>query len=287
MDFWSMLGAALTLIAFIFVMARISRITRDNPERTQDLFRFKRITDDGFIELPEGLYRAMLEVEPINMYLKTPEEQQIIWSHFRDMLNSLHTSMTILVQSRHKDIKSYVSNLREMADTMPTENLKKFSHELSDYLEQEIMDKHVKDHRYYIILEVNPNIRESSFEIESELVDEIVSSFQKTIPPHEAEDLAKQELTDAMAVVASYLNALGMTVYRMDKTAILEMAYSALNRDLAPVTDFNGIIEASSIQTTSLTKTVIENQKEHKEVRNNVQIPQKSQERVQKAVSGK
>ena len=35
---------------------------------------------------------------------------------------------------------------------------------------------------------------------------------------------------------------MGLNVYAMDKYAVLEMAYSALNRDLAPVMDFGRLL---------------------------------------------
>lgn len=265
MGIGSIIGLAVTTIVFIFVMKKLNSSKSDEKaDRTQDVIRFKRITDDGFIELHNGVYRAMLEVEPVNMYLKTPEEQRIIWSQFRNMLNSLHTPINILVQSRHKDIKGYVNNLRESArDIADYPKLRQFGNELASYLENEISEKYIKDHRYYIVIEVNPNIRDSEIDIPTEALSDLVSSFQKTLDPEEAEDVARQELIDTMAVIASYLSGMGLSVYRMDKDAVLEMAYSALNRDLAPVADYSGIVYSSSIHTRSVTKEMIDNNEEY------------------------
>lgn len=262
MSIWNIVGLIITVVIFIFVTYKLNRIQHDSFDRTQDLLRFKKISDDGIIELPEGIYRAVLEVEPVNMYLKTPDEQLRIWMQFRNMLNSIHIPITILVQSRHKDIKEYISELKESSKGMVTEELQRFGFELADYLETEISEKHVKDHRYYIVLEVNPHLRETDFEVPSEAVSQLMSSFQKPLSPEEAESLARQELQDHIAIIVAYLRGMGISVYRMDKNAVLEMAYSALNRDLAPVTDFSSIIYSSSIHTVSLTKEIIEKEKQ-------------------------
>ena len=245
MDIVSIIGLIVTVVIFIFVMRKLNSGKKDEKvDRTQDVLNFERITDDGFIELPNGIYRAMLEVEPVNMYLKTPEEQKTTWMQFRNMLNSIHTPINILVQSRHKDIKSYVSNLRESSQEMEQEALRRFGDELATYLENEITEKYIKDHRYYIVLEMDPNIRDTEIDVPSESLGKLVSGFQKPLSKDEAEDVAIQELTDTMAIIASYLNGMGLNVFRMSKDAVLEMSYSALNRDLAPVADYAGIVHS-------------------------------------------
>ena len=259
MDIVSIIGLTVTVVIFIFVMKKLNSGQKENEaDRTQDVLKFKRITDDGFIELHNGIYRAMLEVEPVNMYLKTPDEQKTTWIQFCNMLNSIHSPINILVQSRHKDIKAYVNDLRESSRQMEQEPLRKFGDELATYLENEITEKCIKDHRYYIILEMDPNVRDMEVDIPSESLTDFVSGFQKPLSKDEAEDVAIQELTDTMAVIASYLNGMGLNVFRMSKDAILEMSYSALNRDLAPVADYAGIVHSSSIHTNSLTKKVLE-----------------------------
>lgn len=263
MNIWNALGLVITAVAFVVVMKKLSPPKpTQSAQRTQDIFNFSSISDDGFIKMPNGIYRAMLEVEPVNMYLKTPEEQAVIWMQFRNMLNSIHVPITILVQSRHKDIKSYVAGIRQNAQNITLPGLSKFGYELASYLEEEIVEKYVKDHRYYVMLEIDPNIQDTELDIPSEAVTQLVTSFKKPLSPDEAEDVARQELMDNMAIIASMLNDIGLTVYRLDKNAILEMSYSALNRDLAPVADFGGIIHASSIQTHSLTKQLIDQDKE-------------------------
>jgi len=264
MNIWNVIGLIFTLTAFIAVMYVLNKSQYIKKERAQDLFQFKKIFDDGLIELHNGKYRRMLEVEPINMYLKTPEEQELIWMQFRNMLNAISIPITILVQSRHKDIKPYVAELRDSASNLPTAPLVKYGLELAEYLENEVTEEQIKDHRYYIILEADPNIKEGNIDIPNETVSKLVRSFQKPLSKEEAEDVARQELADHINIIASFLSGIGLNVYTMDKNAVLEMSYSALNRDLAPVADYEGIVLSSSIYTSSLTKEVINQSEENK-----------------------
>lgn len=292
MSIWNIVGLIFTLSAFIAVMYILNKNQHVKKERSQDLFQFKRIFDDGLIELHDGKYRKMIEVEPVNMYLKTPQEQELTWIQFRNMFNSISIPATILVQSRHKDIKSYVANLRESAKKLPTAPLIEYGYELADYLMNEVTEELIKDHRYYIVLEVDPNIREGNIEIPNETISKLAKNFQKPLSAQEAEDLARQELTDHINIVASYLTGMGLNVYKMDKNAVLEMSYSALNRDLAPIADFEGIVLSSSIYTNSLTEELIN--KLHEEEKNNLvevgkSVPEYEQEKyseIKEKVSG-
>lgn len=247
------------VIVFFVVMRKLNSLGYEaKMERSQDLFRFKHIENDGLIEMPDGTYRAMIEVEPTNMYLKAPEEQEVIWLQFRDMINSVQVTLTIMIQSRHKEIKTYTETLREEAKDASIPALEIFGEELADWLESHVSEENVKDHRYYTILEVDPHNQSGDLEIPNETVAQVARSFQRKISSKEAEDLARQELSDGIAIVSSYYTAMGLNVYRMDKNAILEMAYSAFNRDLSPVANYETIVESSGTQTFSYTKEAFE-----------------------------
>ncbi len=159
--------------------------------------------------------------------------------------------------------------------------LKQFGYELAAYLEGEIAEKNIKDHRYYIVLEIDPNIQDSELEIPSEAVNELVQSFRKPLAPEEAEDVAKRELMDNIGVIVSILTSMGFGVTRLGKSEILEMAYSALNRDLAPITDFKGFIAASSIQTVSETKLLIDGDREAKAKKRRGKVAKATQDKTE------
>jgi hypothetical protein len=257
MSFWNIIGLIFTISLFAFVLYLLNKGKHDKFEKTQDLLRFKNIDDDGLIELPEGVFRAMIEIDPVNMYLKSPNEQKIVWTQFRDMLNALHLPVTVTIQSRHKDIKAYVADLRESSKEMPTEQMQAYGYSLASYLESEILEKRVKDHRYYVALEIDPNTRQTELSIPNETLAKVASSLQKKMSYQEAKDLARQELHDNIGIIAHAFKAMGLEVYGMDKRAVLDAAYSALNRDLAPVADIHNAISLNNDRTVSLTMEVI------------------------------
>ena len=260
MSLWSILGLAATLVLFVFVMVKLNQLSHIPKERTQDLFTFKTITPDGIIEMHDGIYRAVLEIEPINMYLRSIDEQKIIWLQFREMLNALHIPITIIIQSRHKDIKPYAETMRIMSQKIPQPQLVEYGKMLADYIEAEVTTNKVKDRRYYIVLEVNPHEQQSELELPSEILEEVAGQFQKRLPPQEAWELAIQELHDAMNIIALYCKQMGLGVYRLNKNAVLEMSYSALNRDLAPVSNYSILPLSKNIHTKSITLEVIKNE---------------------------
>jgi hypothetical protein len=165
--------------------------------------------------------------------------------------------VTVTIQSRHKDIKAYVADLRESSKEMPTEQMQAYGYSLASYLESEILEKRVKDHRYYVALEIDPNTRQTELSIPNETLAKVASSLQKKMSYQEAKDLARQELHDNIGIIAHAFKAMGLEVYGMDKRAVLDAAYSALNRDLAPVADIHNAISLNNDRTVSLTMEVI------------------------------
>jgi hypothetical protein len=91
-----------------------------DAQATQDFVPVKEIRD-GIIVLNTGELRALVLVSPINLSLKTSEEQEAVFSQFMSFLNSLDFSTQIVVQSRRLDITPYLLTLekRYEAQTEP------------------------------------------------------------------------------------------------------------------------------------------------------------------------
>ena len=104
------IGMVATLGVAIFLLF-FNRKPQEEADSTQDLLRYKSISPDGIIELPDGLYRLVLEVEPINIALMNDAEQEAAWTTFREMINILTVNFYFCVQSRHMDLKEYMDNI--------------------------------------------------------------------------------------------------------------------------------------------------------------------------------
>jgi hypothetical protein len=87
---------------------------------TQDFVPVQEIRD-GIVVLTNGELRAMVLVNPINLSLKTTDEQAAVFSQFMGFLNSIDFSTQIVVQSRRLDITPYLLMLENkyQAQTEP------------------------------------------------------------------------------------------------------------------------------------------------------------------------
>src|SRR5438045_1345588 len=65
------------------------------------------------------MYRAVLEVTPINFLLKAEDEQEAIIERFRALIKSLTFPLQILVRNQCLDLTPYIQQL--LTGTEPTE----------------------------------------------------------------------------------------------------------------------------------------------------------------------
>lgn len=233
------IGMIATVAVAVFLLVR-NKKPQENPNTTQDLLRYKSISSEGIIELPDGLYRLVIEVEPCNVALMSGVEQETTWTSFREMLSTLTVNLYFCVQSRHLDLKYYMDHAEERARLMTAyPRIYAYHQRLIEFLERENIENSIKDHRHYLILEINPSELAGGLQVQNEALSALTSGLQqKSLSGEEARSVAKQELENAAMIAQGFLNRMGMESYRLNHTGVLEMSYAALNRDLAPVARF-------------------------------------------------
>jgi len=208
-------------------------------ETTQELLDYKDISPDGIIELPDNKYRLVIEVEPVNMALRSFEEQAAIWLGFKNMVNSINIPVTFLVQTRYLDLKDYLEGLRRFNSSRP-DNIKSMAEEHIEYLARKTEGKHLRDRRYFIILKVDPASAgvESGIQVDNQLLDMVVKNIpspqKSVISPAEIRKNAETELLEAASVIRGALDGIEIRSVQLDRKMVLEMLYQTFNRDLAP-----------------------------------------------------
>jgi len=68
---------------------------------------------DGILILPGNNYRAALEVSSLNFELKSEDEQDAIIDTYESFLNSIGSSLQILIRTREIDMDKYLTDLSE------------------------------------------------------------------------------------------------------------------------------------------------------------------------------
>lgn len=71
---------------------------------------------DGILILPDSQYRAVLQVSSLNFELKSEEEQDAIIDTYESFLNSVGSSLQVLIRTREIDMDRYLSDLSGKLD---------------------------------------------------------------------------------------------------------------------------------------------------------------------------
>lgn len=209
------------------------------PSTTQELINYKDISPDGIVELPNHQYRIVIEVEPVNMMLKSAGEQEAIWVGFRDLINSLTLPVTFLVQTRHLDLRDYLNELQLTIVKASTPELQAYGKDLCQSL-QDKTENNVRDRRHYIILKIDAQSVasiDSGIRIENDAINALMSDIlpkKGNMSDKELRAFARQELENMSGVIQGCLNGMEIPSMRLNKLGVLDMIYATLNRDVSP-----------------------------------------------------
>lgn len=227
-------------------------------ETAQDLISYKKIYPDGIMELDDFKMRLVIEVEPINMALRSEQEQIVIWNNFRGLMNTMQIPFTMLVMSTYVSMKDYTDHLKSI-NHQPKISL--LRDELVNYYNQKAEGKVIRDRRFYFILKIDAKEAgiASGVEVESPIMDKLLSaipSFQKSnMDEEELRDLAMDELNGTSAIIRSILDGMGIASKQLDYAQAVDMLYQMYNRDIANIVRIKDVDEneAFSLFVRSLT----------------------------------
>lgn len=166
--------------------------------------------NDGVLILPNNSYRAILEVSSVNFELKSEDEQDAIIETYESFLNSVGTSLQILIRTREIDMDKYLSDLKERleseAEPVYMEQLENYE----EFIKSLILSNKILTRRFYIIVPYS-NVGKLDFE------------------------LIKEQLGLTVDVVAKGMNRLGMQVRQLSSIEALDLFYSFYNPQQAKI----------------------------------------------------
>ncbi|HBT19957.1 MAG TPA: hypothetical protein DEA47_01080 [Peptococcaceae bacterium] len=211
---------------------------QEKKTTTQEILDIVSVSEDGIIELSNFNFRLVIEVTPVNMALRSFEEQSAIWAGFRNMLNSLSLPCTFLIQTRHLNVRDYVEKIKNISRNLPG-SFHEYAEDLSLWLTSRAEEKTIRDRRHYLILKTNMNmLNEEGIRIESEIFDTVLkalSDVKKTkIPPSEIRSLARDQLNEAKSYILGSLSGMGIAARALNRKDVLDMLYQTFNRDSGP-----------------------------------------------------
>lgn len=164
---------------------------------------------DGILLLPNHRYRVALEISSINFELKSEDEQDALIETYQSFLNSLATSLQIVVRVREMDMDKYLSNFRKR---LKSETEKVYQDEIRHYTEfvaglvtkNKILSRH-----FYVVVPCDS--KEKDF------------------------DVIKEQLSLTTDIVMKGLARLGVSAREMNSIEVLDLFYSFYSPELAKV----------------------------------------------------
>ena len=156
---------------------------------------------DGILSLPHGQYRAVLQVSPVNFELKSEDEQDAIIETYESFLNSVGTSLQILVRTREIDMDKYLEDLHDQLDD---ENEPVYRDQLEyyeEFIRSLVQTNKILTRHFYIIVPFTNNGK-----VEFEFIQE--------------------QLSLTLDIVAKGITRLGMHAKQLSSLEVLDLFYS-------------------------------------------------------------
>lgn len=161
---------------------------------------------DGILVLPHREYRLAIETSSINFELKSEEEQDVLIDNFQNFLNSLPTSLQILIRIRELDIDQYVENISVLKDTEKKAEYLREIDEYCQFIRKLVSGNKILSRKFYIIIPYKAEQGTKDFE------------------------LAKSQLNLTKDLVIKGLEKLGMRARELTSLEILNLFYSFYNQ---------------------------------------------------------
>jgi len=159
---------------------------------------------DGILILPGNQYRAVLEVSSLNFELKSEEEQDAIIDTYESFLNSVGSSLQILIRTREIDMDKY---LEELNERLHGETEKVYKQQLKNYdefIRSLITTNKILTRHFYLIVPYTAT-NKTDFE------------------------LVQEQLNLKLDIVAKGMTRLGMHTKELSSLEVLDLFYSFYN----------------------------------------------------------
>lgn len=156
---------------------------------------------DGILMLPNNEYRAILHVSSLNFELRSEDEQDAIIETYESFLNSVGTSLQILVRTREIDMDKYLEDLAERLDDETVPIYRTQLENYDEFIRSLITDNKILTRHFYVIL---------PYKVSGKV------DF----------DLVSEQLKIQLDIVSKGLGRLGMHADQLDSLEVLDLFYS-------------------------------------------------------------
>lgn len=164
------------------------------------------------VQLDSNRFRTYLEVEPVNYYLMTGGEQEMLEASFRQVLDGLRFPVQIFIGSVPLDVTEHIAHLEQGIDIAPP-HLQAYGRELAGFTANWVSQYSPITKKYIIVLsyDYEPNPR-------------------KPVKPEIIRQQAIQELENRSQMVLESLGRSRLGAHRLSEDEIIGFFYQVYNR---------------------------------------------------------
>lgn len=120
---------------------------------------------DNILILPDNQYRIVIETSSINFELKSDDEQDVLIDSFQNFLNSLPSSLQILIRVREVDIDNY---LEKVGESKKNEKEKVYKNQIDNYkefIQKLVIGNKILARHFYIVIPYASMDKNNDFKI--------------------------------------------------------------------------------------------------------------------------
>lgn len=201
------------------------KATKSTPS-TQSYMTISEIRDDSII-MKDGTVRAVLLVSSINFALKSEDEQNAIISGYVSFLNSLDTTLQIVIQSRKLNLDNYLLDIKKAEQEQTNDLLKLQTAEYRKYISELVELGDIMTKRFYVVVYFNPSFsKKRNFWQRS---GDVISPT--TLIKLTQKEFAKRhkELFIEVDKIVSGLSSMGLRASVLNTQSLIELFYNTYN----------------------------------------------------------
>jgi hypothetical protein len=182
---------------------------------------------DGVVVLKNGEIRAVLLASPVNLGLKSDEEQKGTIQSFQSFLNSLEFPIQMSVSSRRLDIRPYLQLLEKREEEIKEELLRIQTREYIQFIRDFNERYNIMSKFFYVVVPYGGAV------ITSGALGGLFGSKKKGQTKKQAADSSfeqqRNQLEQRVAVVEQGLASCGVQTTRLATTELIALYQSAFN----------------------------------------------------------
>lgn len=197
---------------------------------TQKYLQIGEIRDDTII-MRDGSIRAVLLVSSINFALKSEDEQNAIIAAYVSFLNSLDSTIQIVIQSRKLDLEQYLEYLKQAEAKQTNDLLKMQMTEYRQYITELVELGNIMTKRFYVVVPFEP-FRSKKRNFWHRISD--LTSPTSAASLNQRIFLSRQkQLLVLVDRVLSGLAGMGLRAQILDTQTLIELFYNTYNPTVA------------------------------------------------------